>query len=77
MKQGRLDEVTVYGDNPVEIAKKFSEAGAKWIHVVDIDGAFKGKSINQKVILDIKKILKLKFKLVGNKNSRICKFLFK
>ena len=54
LKQGRLDEVTVYGDNPVEIAKKFSEAGAKWIHVVDIDGAFKGKSINQKVILDIK-----------------------
>ena len=34
LKQGRLDEVTVYGDNPVEIAKKFSEAGAKWIHVV-------------------------------------------
>ena len=65
LKQGRLDEVTVYGDNPVEIAKKFSEAGAKWIHVVDIDGAFKGKSINQKVILDIKKILKPKFKLVA------------
>ena len=65
LKQGRLDEVTVYGDNPVEIAKKFSEAGAKWIHVVDIDGAFKGKSINQKVILDIKTNTKTKIQVGG------------
>jgi len=65
LKQGRLDEVTVYGDNPVEIAKKFSGAGAKWIHVVDIDGAFKGKSINQKVILDIKKSSKTKIQVGG------------
>ena len=65
LKQGRLDKVTVYGDNPVEIAKKFSEAGAKWIHVVDIDGAFKGKSINQKVILDIKKNSKTKIQVGG------------
>jgi len=65
LKQGRLDELTVYGDNPVEIAKKFSEAGAKWIHVVDIDGAFKGKSINQKVILDIKKNSKTKIQVGG------------
>ena len=65
LKQGRIDEVTVYGDNPVEIAKKFSKAGAKWIHVVDIDGAFKGKSINQKVILDIKKNSKTKIQVGG------------
>jgi len=65
LRQGRLDEVTVYGDNPVEIAKKFSEAGAKWIHVVDIDGAFEGKSINQKVILDIKKNCKAKVQVGG------------
>ena len=65
LKHGRLDEVTVYGDNPVEIAKKFSEAGAKWIHVVDIDGAFKGKSINQKVILDIKRNSKTKIQVGG------------
>ena len=65
LKQGRPDEVTVYGDNPVEVAKKFSEAGAKWIHVVDIDGAFKGKSINQKVILDIKKNSKTKIQVGG------------
>ena len=65
LMQGRLDEITVYGDNPVKIAKEFSEAGAKWIHVVDIDGAFKGKSINQKVILDIKKNSKTKIQVGG------------
>ena len=65
LSPSRLDEVTVYGDNPVEISKKFSEAGAKWIHVVDIDGAFKGKSINQKVILDIKKNSNTKIQVGG------------
>ncbi len=65
LKQGRLDKITIYGNNPVKIAKKFSEAGAKWIHVVDIDGAFKGKSINQEVILDIKKNSKSKIQVGG------------
>lgn len=65
LKQGRLDEVTVYGNSPVEIAKKFTEAGAKWIHVVDIDGAFKGKSINQEIILNIKKNSKSKIQVGG------------
>ena len=70
LKQGRLDEVTVYGNNPVEIAKKFSNAGAKWIHVVDIDGAFRGKGINQKVILDIKKNSKTKIQVGGGIRSK-------
>ena len=70
LKQGRLDEVTVYGDNPVKIAKKFSEAGAQWIHVVDIDGAFRGKSINQQVILDIKKNSKTKIQVGGGIRSK-------
>ena len=75
LKQGRLDEVTVYGDNQVKIAKKFSEAGAKWIHVVDIDGAFKGKSINQKVILDIKKNSKTKIQVgVGIRSKESASF---
>ncbi len=63
--QGRLDKVTIYGNSPVEIAKKFSKAGAKWIHVVDIDGAFKGKSVNQEVILNIKKNSKSKIQVGG------------
>ena len=42
LKKGQLDKLTIYGDDPVKQAKKFCEAGAKWIHIVDIDGAFNG-----------------------------------
>lgn len=38
--QGRKSEVTVYNENPVAVAKEFAAAGAKMIHVVDLDGAF-------------------------------------
>ena len=65
LKKGQLDKLTVYGDNPVTQAKKFSEAGAKWIHIVDIDGAFKGESKNMDVILSIKNNVKSKIQVGG------------
>jgi len=40
LMQGRKSEMTVYNDNPVEVAKEFASAGAQVIHVVDLDGAF-------------------------------------
>lgn len=40
--KGRYDEMTVYSDNPLEIAKKFEEAGAEYIHIVDLEGAKDG-----------------------------------
>ncbi len=55
LKKGKLSQITVYGNNPTNQAKEFVGLGAKWIHVVDIDGAFKGKSTNMKQILDIKR----------------------
>src|SRR5215207_3651707 len=38
--QGRKSEMTVYNENPVEVARAFASAGAEMIHVVDLDGAF-------------------------------------
>ena len=38
--QGRKSDMTVYNDNPVEVARQFASAGAEMIHVVDLDGAF-------------------------------------
>jgi phosphoribosylformimino-5-aminoimidazole carboxamide ribotide isomerase len=46
LRQGRLDAVTVYNDSPVDQAKRFAEAGAEWIHVVDLDGAVTGRPVN-------------------------------
>ena len=40
LMQWRRSEVTVYSDDPVEVAKEFTSAGAQMIHVVDLDGAF-------------------------------------
>lgn len=40
--QGRKTDVTVYDENPVAVARQFAAAGARMIHVVDLDGAFEG-----------------------------------
>jgi phosphoribosylformimino-5-aminoimidazole carboxamide ribotide isomerase len=52
--QGRQRDVTVYDENPVSVAKQFAAAGARMIHVVDLDGAFKGgESPNRAVVKKI------------------------
>jgi len=47
--QGRKDQMTVYGD-PIEMATKWVNKGAEWLHVVDLDGAFEGKPKNLGVL---------------------------
>ena len=55
--KGDYDKVTVYNDNPIEVAYKFKECGAEFIHLVDLDGARDGGSINKNIIFDIAKKL--------------------
>lgn len=50
LRQGRLDAVTVYNDDPVDQARRFAEAGAEWLHVVDLDGAVLGEPRNIAII---------------------------
>lgn len=52
--QGRMEDATVYGDDPGEMARRFEDMGAELIHVVDLDGAFAG---SQKNLDSIKRIL--------------------
>ena len=51
--QGRFSDVTVYGDKPFEMAKKWQDEGGEFIHVVDLDGALKGSGVNAKKIKEI------------------------
>ena len=44
--QGRMADATVYNPNPADAARGWVEAGARWLHVVDLDGAFAGASQN-------------------------------
>jgi phosphoribosylformimino-5-aminoimidazole carboxamide ribotide isomerase len=50
LAQGDYERVTVYHEDPVAQAREFAEAGAEWIHVVDLDGARDGVSSNVAVI---------------------------
>ena len=48
--EGRFDKETIYADDPAEMAARFREVGAAWLHVVDLDGALAGESRNRDVI---------------------------
>ncbi|MDO8964349.1 MAG: 1-(5-phosphoribosyl)-5-[(5-phosphoribosylamino)methylideneamino]imidazole-4-carboxamide isomerase [Coriobacteriia bacterium] len=50
LMQGRYDAVTVYNEDPVDQARRFADAGAEWIHVVDLDGARDGVPANIAVV---------------------------
>ncbi len=40
LRQGKADQETVYGEQPLEYGKRWAEAGANWLHIVNLDGAF-------------------------------------
>jgi phosphoribosylformimino-5-aminoimidazole carboxamide ribotide isomerase len=51
--QGEMDKAAVYADNPVEVAHRWQEEGAERLHVVDLDGAVLGASVNVEAIATI------------------------
>lgn len=51
--QGDYGRETVYGDDPVALAVGFADAGARWLHVVDLDAARTGEPVNRGVVADI------------------------
>lgn len=53
LKQGDFDRETAYSDDPVETARQFADAGARWLHVVDLDGARTGQPAHGTVIASI------------------------
>lgn len=53
LRQGDMEQSTVFSDDPVATAGKWVEAGARRLHIVDLDGAFAGKPVNASVIHDI------------------------
>lgn len=51
--QGRFDDVTVYGESPLDMARRWRDEGGEYIHVVDLDGALEGGGVNAAVISQI------------------------
>ena len=50
LRQGRMDDETIYSDNPLAVAERWVAAGARRLHVVDLDGAVSGKPGNADLI---------------------------
>ncbi len=50
LTKGDYDAETVYGDDPVAVAESFADAGAPWVHVVDLDAAKSGDPVNRPVV---------------------------
>lgn len=69
LRQGRFDEETVYADEPFEAARSFVEAGARFLHLVDLDGAREGEPVNLRHVERIAKGLPVPVELGGGLRS--------
>ncbi|MED1747480.1 MAG: 1-(5-phosphoribosyl)-5-[(5-phosphoribosylamino)methylideneamino]imidazole-4-carboxamide isomerase [Bacillota bacterium] len=63
--QGDYDQETIYGDSPLDMAARFANEGAKWIHLVDLDGAKAGKRVNHEHVLAIASSLDVNVQIGG------------
>ena len=63
--KGDMDAATVFNDNPAAQAQAFAEAGCRWLHIVDLNGAFAGEPVNKAPVEDILKATNLPVQLGG------------
>jgi phosphoribosylformimino-5-aminoimidazole carboxamide ribotide isomerase len=69
LKRGAMDEATVFNDDPADQAAQFEALGFEWLHCVDLDGAFAGRSVNRDAIRAIRTRIKLPIQLGGGIRS--------
>ncbi len=67
--RGDMDKATVFGDDPAAQAKLFVEAGAEWLHVVDLNGAFEGEPVNAAAVEAILSAIDVPMQLGGGIRS--------
>ncbi len=65
LKRGLMDQATVFNDDPAAQARAFQSAGFKWLHCVDLDGAFAGASANGDAVRAIRAAIDLPIQLGG------------
>lgn len=63
--QGRMEDSTVYAEDPVIVAKEFEKQGAEYLHMVDLNGAFSGKPMNDETIRRIVGSVSMKIQVGG------------
>jgi phosphoribosylformimino-5-aminoimidazole carboxamide ribotide isomerase len=70
LQQGRADAVTVYGDDPGAVARRWEDEGARYLHVVDLDGAFEGEPRNWDAVRAILRAVQIPIQLGGGLRRR-------
>lgn len=65
LRQGQPDQESVYSADPEEMARRWHAAGAEWLHVVDLDGAFRGRPAHLDVIARIARAIPIPVELGG------------
>lgn len=65
LRQGNYDDMTVYENDPLKVARKWEELGASYIHLVDLDGARAGESLNGALIQQIAETVKVPVQVGG------------
>ncbi len=65
LRRGDMDEATVFGDDPAAQARAFEAAGSRWLHVVDLDGAFAGHPVNESAVTAILASVQIPVQLGG------------
>lgn len=65
LRRGEMDQATVYGTDPAAQAEAWQAAGATWLHVVDLNGAFAGRSVNQEAVRAILSAARVPVQLGG------------
>lgn len=67
--QGDYSKVTTYDDDPIQVALRWQEAGAQWLHVVDLDGARQGEPVNAELIKRIRAATTMHIEVGGGMRS--------
>lgn len=65
LTEGRFDKETVFADDPMDMAARWENEGAEYLHLVDLDGALAGKPVNLEVIAAIAKNVRIPVQLGG------------
>lgn len=69
LKQGKFEEVQLYSLTPEKVAKEWEEMGASWLHVVDLDGALAGYSVNDECLKRIVDAVQIPVQMGGGIRS--------
>jgi len=65
LTEGRFDQETIFADQPVDMAVRWANEGAEYLHLVDLDGALAGKPVNMAAIMEIIKAVNIPVQLGG------------